>query len=599
MLIVVGVLVVLAIPIVGSIVEHMAYSGDVLPGVRIDGASVAGRSDQSVLDEIARTAADLDRTPIHARAGTQTFTVDPALIGFMVDVNATAQRARTAGRHGNPFALVSDTVLRRFRNDEIPLVVHYDPNGFAGLLDGWATALDRGVVEGGLQFRGATVVPIEPHGGTGLVRDVAAARLRALLGSANRAELDLPVGAVAPQLDAAEVGAAATRARALLTAPYTILVGTKRVVLAPASLAGALETHVVGHSLQLGIDPDRLHLALGAAVGSFFVAPVDASFAITSTNAVHVIPSRDGQGLDLDAIAAAILAGNHTIVAPSRQVHPAHDTAWANHLGITHEVSSFTTYYPAGQPRVHNIHLAADVLNNTVVEPGQIFSLNDKLGERTAAKGYVKAPILIEDGFGQDYGGGVSQLTTTLYNAEFFGGYQDVTHTTHTFYISRYPMGREATVNYPAVDLKFKNDTTHGLLIRASYTDTSITVTFYGDNDGRVVHEQNRREFNMVAVTDQLVSCPATLEVDPTNICATLPAGQKVTAQGGEPGWDVSFDRVIDQPGRPEVRQHFSVHYPMLPNKVLVGTGATTPAAPASTTAQTSTPPATKPGTTP
>jgi hypothetical protein len=579
------VLVVLAIPVLGSVAEHMAYSGDVLPGVHVDGTSVAGRSDRAVLDAIARTAADLERTPIRARAGTQTFTFDPSLISYMVDTTATAQRARDAGRGGNPFALVSDTVLRRFRADEIPLVVHYDPSSFAGLLDGWANAIDRGVVEGGLQFNGATVVPIEPHAGSGLVRGVAAARLRALLMSTNRAVLDLPIGPVTPQVDGAAVDAAAARARTLLAAPYTIVIGGRRVVLQPRSLGGALDTQVVGHALQLGIDPDRLHLALGAAVGPFFVAPVDASFAITPTNQVRVVPSRDGRGLDLNAVATAILADDHTIVAPQRSIHPAHDTAWANRLGITHEVSSFTTDYPAGQPRVHNIHLAADVLNNTVVEPGQIFSMNQKLGARTPEKGYVKAPILIEDGFGQDYGGGVSQLTTTLYNAEFFGGYEDITHTTHTFYISRYPMGREATVNYPSVDLRFKNDTTHGLLIRTSYSDTSITVTFYGDNDGRVVHEQNRREFNFVAVIDQLVPCPATPDVDPTNICATLPAGQQVTAQTGEPGWDVSFDRVIDQPGRPEVRQHFSVHYPMLPNKVLVGTGASVPTSASSTTA--------------
>src|SRR5205085_9294040 len=188
------------------------------------------------------------------------------------------------------------------------------------------------------------------------------------------------------------------------------------------------------------------------------------------------------------------------VEAAVRKVHPAHDTAWARRLGITGEVSTFTTMHPAGQPRVTNIHLAANVLNNTVVEPGQTFSLNEKLGPRTPEKGYVKAPILVEDGFGEDYGGGVSQLTTTLYNAVFFGGYADAEHSPHHFYISRYPMGREATINYPSVDLKFRNDTTHGLLIRTSYSDTSITVTFYGDNDGRTVSEQNRNVLHTEAI---------------------------------------------------------------------------------------------------
>jgi vancomycin resistance protein YoaR len=253
-------------------------------------------------------------------------------------------------------------------------------------------------------------------------------------------------------------------------------------------------------------------------------------------------------------------------------VHPAHDTSWARRLGITRQVSSFTTQHPAGQPRVHNIHVAADVLNNTVVEPGKLFSLNERLGPRTPEKGYVKAPILVNDGFGEDYGGGVSQLTTTVFNAVFFGGYRDVEHSPHRFYISRYPMGREATINYPSIDLKFRNDSTHGVLIRASYSATSITVTFYGDNDARVVREENRKLIHTEPITDQLLTCPVKKATDdPANDCADLTALQRTTVQTGETGYDVEFDRVIEQPGQPQRRQHYRVHYPMLPNKVLVG----------------------------
>ncbi len=294
---------------------------------------------------------------------------------------------------------------------------------------------------------------------------------------------------------------------------------------------------------------------------------------MSSANVVSVVPSREGTILDFDAVAKDILSGKRVIRADVRKAHPAHDTAWARHLGITKQVSSFTTNHAAGEPRVHNIHLAADVLNNTIVEPGQLFSLNEKLGPRTPEKGYVKAPILVSDGFGEDYGGGVSQLTTTLFNAVFFGGYRDVEHSPHRFYISRYPMGREATINYPSVDLKFRNDTTHGLLIRTGYSDTSITVTFYGDNDGRTVSEENRQLLHTEPITDELLTCPVKEPTDdPNNDCADLTAFERETAVTGETGYDVTFERVIDQPGQPERRQRYQVHYPMLPNKVLVGT---------------------------
>jgi vancomycin resistance protein YoaR len=565
-------LAIIAIPIIGSLVEHAVYSGEVLPGVQIDGIDVAGKSKSAAYDEIARVGAELARTPIRAHAGVVPFAFDPGLIGYSVDAQATVREAQTAGRTGNPAAIVAGSVLRRFRDDDVPLVVDYDHVRFEGLLDGWSNALDRGLVEGNLRFVGTKVVPVEPHAGTGLVRDEASRRLADLLSSVHRSDLDLPVGAVQPRVDAAQVAAAAARARALLVGNHVIVAGRTRATLTPGQLARTLGTRIVGSRLDLTVDPNKLRVALGPAIAPFSVPAVDASFAVTSQNTVQVVPSRDGRVLDLDAVGKAILRGDRTIVADVHRVHPTHDTAWAKKLGITRQVSSFTTYHPAGQPRVNNIHVAADVLNNSVVEPGQTFSLNEKLGPRTEAKGYVKAPILVEDGFGEDFGGGVSQLTTTLYNAVFFGGYEDVSHTTHTFYISRYPMGREATVNYPSIDLKFRDDTSHGVLIRTYYSDTSITVALYGDNDGRSVREENRRAFNPVPITDQLITCPAKPEIDPTNLCAGLSALERTTLATGEPGWDVEFDRVIDQPGRAERRHHYRVHYPMLRNKILVGT---------------------------
>jgi vancomycin resistance protein YoaR len=580
---------IIAIPIIGSLVEHAVYSGKVLPGVQIDGLQVATKTSSTAYDEIARVGADLARTKINVHAGDADFSFYPEVIGYSVDADATARNAEAAGRTGNPAAIVAGTVLRRLRDDDVPLVVHYDHARFEGLLDGWSNAIDRGLVEGDLRFVGTKVVPVEPHAGTGLIRDEAARRLAGFLASAHRSALNLPVGAVQPRVTPAQVAAAATRARALLVGKHVIVAGKTRATLTPSQLARTLGTRVVGSQLDLTVDSNKLRFALGAAIAPFSVPAVDASFAVTSQNTVNVVPSKDGRALDLDAVGDAILRGERTIVANVHRMHPKHDTAWAKKLGITRQVATFTTYHPSGQPRVTNIHVAADVLNNSVVEPGHTFSLNEKLGPRTEAKGYVKAPILVEDGFGEDFGGGVSQLTTTLYNAVFFGGYEDVSHTTHTFYISRYPMGREATVNYPSIDLKFRDDTSHGVLIRTYYSDTSITVTLYGNNDGRTVREENRREFNPVPVTDQLISCPAKPEIDPTNICGSLSAAERSTLATGEPGWDVEFDRVIDQPGKPERRHHYRVHYPMLKNKILVGTTPATPTTPTTTKRRTPT----------
>ena len=105
-------------------------------------------------------------------------------------------------------------------------------------------------------------------------------------------------------------------------------------------------------------------------------------------------------------------------------------------------------------------------------------------------------------------GGGVSQLSTTLFNAVFFGGYQDVTHTVHSLYLSRYPLGREATLNYPSIDNKFKNDTKNGVLIQTSFTSTSVTVSLYGDNEGRTVRAEGPNIIETIPVVVEYTEDP-------------------------------------------------------------------------------------------
>ena len=565
-----------------TLVEEHVYAGRVLPGVEIAGVPAAGGHEASVYNRVARLGATLARLPVRARIGAHELSVSPALLELTVDAKATARAAVAAGRRGNLFSRFSGTVLRWVRPDHVRLRVDYDQDRLEGVLDGWAAETDSGEQEGGLRFDGARVDAIEPHTGTGIARDRARAALAGVLAGPARPVLDLPTGALRPRLDARAVAAAATRARGLLAANITLIVGKTAIMLTPKQLAGALGTRIVGHQLVVTLDPARLHAALRAPLSLLEQVPVDAQFAVTESNTVRVEPSHNGHEVDMNAAAAAILRGQRRVLAPLRVVTPHRDTRWAQRLGIVGEVSSFTTDYPPGETRVLNIHRGADLLNNTVVEPGKVFSLNQTVGPRTAARGFVTAPVFAQGEFFDDYGGGVSQLATTTYNAAFFGGYADVTHQPHTIYISRYPPGREATVNYGVIDLQFRDDTRHGILIRAYYSATSVTVTLYGDTDGRTAHEENRATSNPVPGADQRFQCPASKLVDPNDVCATLAAGQSEQVSTGESGFDVAFDRVIDTPGRPARREHYTWHYTMLPNQILVGSGNATASAPSS-----------------
>jgi vancomycin resistance protein YoaR len=350
----------------------------------------------------------------------------------------------------------------------------------------------------------------------------------------------------------------------VLARPVELTVGASRITVPPTTVGAALGAVARGRQLDLVVDPAALRRGIGAALASIETAPRDADFTVNGTR-VSVVPSVTGRQVDLTRVGRQIADGTHHIRAALAEVTPAHDTAWAEGLHITGLVSTYTTEHPCCAPRVTNIHVAAAALNGAIVEPGQTFSLNQRLGPRTLEKGYVVAPQIAANlDYEDSVGGGVSQVSTTLFNAVFFGGYQDVTHTVHALYISRYPMGREATLNYPSIDNRFRNDTRNGVLIRTAVSGTSVTVSLYGNNEGRTVRAEGP---NVLGTT------PITVEYTPD---PTLPAGVEKELSPGHIGYVVENFRIIRYADGTERRQRFVERYQMAPRKVARGGGAPT-----------------------
>ena len=240
---------------------------------------------------------------------------------------------------------------------------------------------------------------------------------------------------------------------------------------------------------------------------------------------------------------------------------------------IRHLVSRYTTYHSCCSARVTNIHLFADKLNGAVVPPWGRFSLNRHVGERTVEEGFLAAGTLVAGELVDTVGGGVSQIATTFYNAMFWGGYRDVAHKVHSFYFPRYPEGIEATINWPDVDLVFRNDTPGYVLIVADYTSTSVTVEFYGDNHGRiVVGDWKDGRGSMTVVSEggseaRVVTADVSDrydEVDPPNPLTRgnpdLSHDDVNLVQSAREGWTVRVTRTIDRAGRKTI-QKWTVWY--------------------------------------
>ncbi len=202
-------------------------------------------------------------------------------------------------------------------------------------------------------------------------------------------------------------------------------------------------------------------------------------------------------------------------------------------LGIRELIGSFTTFHACCQPRVHNIHRIAELLDGIIVLPGETFSVNETIGQRSLANGFVMAPS-IEDGEMVDpIGGGVSQFATTFYNALLRSGLEILERRAHTYWFERYPMGHEATLSFPKPDLVFRNDTRAGVLIKTEYTDKSITVRLYGDKEHRQVQ---------FGVSKMMEIEPPPIERLPN---PDVRPDKEKTKSGGRMGWSVTTWRTV------------------------------------------------------
>jgi vancomycin resistance protein YoaR len=217
-------------------------------------------------------------------------------------------------------------------------------------------------------------------------------------------------------------------------------------------------------------------------------AKLDTSFS-ASGRGVQRTAGTPGWGLDPARATAPILdavrAGRPSATVTGTRKAPG--TSPAELAGVDQLIGTFTTYHSCCQARVTNIHLIAKLVDGTVIQPGRTFSLNRKVGERTTAKGFVAAPAIVDGELDDQIGGGISQFSTTLFNASWFAGLRILEHQPHSEYISRYPPGREATLDWGNIDQVIRNDTDAPVVIRTSTTGTSVTVALYGHTGPRKV----------------------------------------------------------------------------------------------------------------
>lgn len=567
----------------GAILHHVAVASVDLSGMSPDEARTALLSYE---DELATTPANF------ALAGTQV-ELDPTAVGFDLDEDSAVAAAMGEGRGGDVTDQFGFWLSHVFGWSKLPITGSLNESELERVFDSWDTdVIADPPFPGAVEVRNLRPVAVYPHPGTGIDREAARPLVLDAILQEPRPVPTLPTTELASPITDADVDAAVREAVDLITGPIVLAIDDPplSVTFSPNELASALTSAVVTNSpprIVDGFDPDIIAGIIEPHTAELVIPPVDATFAIDENEQVTVVPSRPGKVVDPEQTATALLAAAHL---PGRvgelpfqdHAEPEFTTEDAEALDIRHLVSQFTTYHRCCQNRVTNIHLFADYMDGAIVPPGEQLSLNEYVGQRTTERGFLPDHTIVQGKLVDTVGGGVSQFATTFYNTLYFGGYEDIVHQPHSYYFSRYPEGHEATISWPAPNLIFRNDSESGILIKTEYTDTSLTVKFYGNNGGRtMVGEQKNGRLHVEVVnegdeTARKVTSKVSGRFDetdpPTEYIPNpeLLPGEEIVDVKGRVGWTVIVTRSIEYPDGHIETQTWRVRYRPQPREVQV-----------------------------
>ncbi|MGH3569315.1 MAG: VanW family protein [Pseudonocardia sp.] len=530
LLVLAAVVAVLALLYVGDLILSL---GTVPRGVTVAGVAVGGLGVEEAEGQLRAGIEPRTTRPVAVTVGGVRGELDPRAAGLDVDWQATLEQA--GAQPLNPIT----RIISFFTAREVGVITSADEPALAAALEQLAPVVDRAPVEGTVRFDGATPVPVDPVAGQRL--DVPAAVEVVQQKWAIERSVDLPLIVLDPITTPEDVVAVIDQvARPAVSAPVTLLgeAGT-RATITPTVIAAALSFRAEpGGGLSPEINPAVIIEAAKPQLAAAEKPGRDASLDFASGTPV-VIPSQDGRGVDYEATLKDLLdvltgTGPRQITAVYADQPAELTTEELGALGITGLISEFQTGGFKSDSGL-NIKRAAEQINGMIIEPGETFSLNGATVPRNPANGYIEAGI-IEDGHpSRGVGGGVSQVATTVYNAAYFAGMVDVAHQEHSFYISRYPAGREATVFEGSIDLKFRNDNPTGVLIQTAWTPSSLTVRMFGTK---------RYEVTSTAGPRTNPTTPNTVRIP----------GEPCSASQGAPGFTITDTRTLREISTGQVR---------------------------------------------
>ena len=511
-------------------------SSELASGTHVAGVDVGGMTKREAVATLDALYEQRSADSVEFSAGEDTYSLAPTQLGVQPDWSSAVAAAARAGDGLGPLRGFRRIRARVFGAEVLPKIAVSNA-ALEYALDQISKDTNRGARSAALVRRGLRFRVADEQAGRRLDREAAAEVIVRALGQLERTPgaTVLPVKVMAPPVSAAMLASAAERARLAVSAPVTLKVAQTRFRVPPRRIAALL-------SLPRG---GATKLAIGGAAADAYFSDLsdnvgrparDAGFAVYG-DAVQVVPARDGLELNVPRTARAILRAatrpaNRVATLTVVRAVPERTTAEALAMGIDTRMSSYKTYYSGTSDRITNLQLGVRELDDTLVAPGSTFSLNEAIGERTEERGFRSAPVIIGNEYAEEVGGGTSQVATTAFNAAWEAGLRISERNAHSLYISRYQLGRDATVYWPSLDLKFVNDTGAWVLVKGFAEGDGISIAIYGGESRRVES----------SASPLVVTGPVTVERIED---ATLPKGKQVVEEEGSAPTRTSATRKV------------------------------------------------------
>ncbi len=563
-----------------NLAVSLIFMGRIMPGVTMNGVPLAGKTIEEAASVIASAFRFTETGTIMFVDGDRSWVVRPSQVGFYLDPFSSAEAAYATGRRGGLIHMVSQrwSMLGGEVNADPTFI--FDQNAAVQYLNSLALQINQPVHEAGVSIEGTQV--IVQNGQQGRVLDVSLTLegLTRQVQSMQDGIVPLAVRQSDPVILNAEVQG--ELARALLSQPFQLILpqGSStevvNVSIQPADLAVMLTFEKVAQGdaseFTIAVNDVLLNAWLTALKEDVEQSPENPRFMFNDdTGLLEVVkPAVIGRTLDIDgsikAIDNAVKKGEFTAPLSFAFTNPAvTDQMTGADLGITELVSSATTYfYGSDTDRVQNIQTAADKFYGLLIAPGETLSMVDVLGDISLENGYAEALIILGDETIKGVGGGVCQVSTTLFRTAFFGGYKIVERHPHAYRVGYYEQvnssgkhdtglaGLDATVYVPIVDFKFTNDTPYWLLMETYVNPSykSLQWKFYSTQDGREV------TYNLPGPTNTVEALETVYRENPE-----LEQGKIKQVDYAVEGADVNVTRTVTRNGEVLYQDKFFTRY--------------------------------------